>query len=250
MLPGPIYLSHQFSFFSLTDDWHAPLRRTILDLPCSELEVRKQVEISAFAPHTRMDENDSEAFYQGGSGGLSPFDEPLASAIHARIDRTLSDVIPSYPNGLRSSPGNWIDAAPLRYAAVNISDGVGEGLGRLKRELGKVAKSPIGGKHAPMKNIPNAPGDSLMAGADNIQLGAPDLINWNDSLGAEDLASLDFQDGWNEEDDVEQTVAEHEAFEHIGVVGEMDEDRITTPDAKTTRKRKKGEGGVRTSRNK
>jgi len=147
----------------------------------------------------------------------SAFDEPLASAIHARLDPAplRRGVLPSYPNGLHSGPG-WRDAAvPLRHAAAGISDGVGEGIGRLRREIGKVARSPRKGDN---------PGSSSLSFDETDTLEVRPHEPSRQVSGNEDAATLDAWDEWHE--DVEQEVAEYEAFESLGgVVGEMDEDR-------------------------
>src|SRR5579863_10430168 len=48
VLPRPLYLSHQFSFHGLGDDYHGRLRRFQLDTLGPKIEVRKEVEISAY----------------------------------------------------------------------------------------------------------------------------------------------------------------------------------------------------------
>ena len=218
MLPGSIYLSHQFSFYSLEDEWYAPLQRSQFDLPCSKIEVRKEVEISPFPfEDKKYKSGHSELLNQGSLKPGSAFDEPLASAIHARLEPAPSrhSVLPSYPNGLHSGPIGWRDAAvPLRHAAAGISDGVGEGLGRLRREMKKVAKSP-------------RRGDNL--GSSSLSFNEPDTLEVRvyepnpQDAGIEGAAALDVWDEWHE--DVGQEVAEYEAFESLGgVVGEMDED--------------------------
>ena len=148
MLPDSIYLSHQFSFHAFTHDWQAPLHRGLFDIPSVKLEVRKEVEATLVAnPSTsskfRANSGGAESFIQDTSLTGSPFDEPLATAIHARLEPTNSSVVPvlpSYPNGLQMHPSSWKNTTtPLRHAAAGITDGVGEGLGRLRRELGKKA---------------------------------------------------------------------------------------------------------------
>ncbi|KAF8328203.1 uncharacterized protein EI90DRAFT_1616602 [Cantharellus anzutake] len=215
MLPGSIYLSHQFSFFALEDEWHVPLQRNQFDLSCSKIEVRKEVEISQFPSGDKKHRSGhSELLNQGPPKSGSALHEPLASAIHARLDPALSrpPVLPSYPNGLHSGPTSWRDAAlPLRHAAAGISDGVGEGLGRLRREIGKVAKSPRKGGRGP---------NSLtFEETDNLEAHQLDRSTGETTV----TTTLDAWDEWHE--DIGQEVAEYEAFESLGgVVGEMDED--------------------------
>jgi hypothetical protein len=77
-------------------------------------------------------------------GASSLFDEPLASAISADLDynRTSPPVLPMYPNGVPGSgslPKTY--SVPIRSMAAGISDGMSEGFGRLRREMGRV-RSP------------------------------------------------------------------------------------------------------------
>lgn len=66
ILPPPLYLSHQFTFGALLDDYQALLRRSDLNLPASKIEVRKEVVI-------RGGDGFSESG-GGGSGGFLGFD--------------------------------------------------------------------------------------------------------------------------------------------------------------------------------
>jgi hypothetical protein len=245
MLPGSIYLAHQFSFHAFTDDWQALLHRGLLDLPSTKLEVRPEVRANLVMSGTSGIKagRDTESFVQDSSAIGSPFDEPLATAIHARLEPTPMQppVLPSYPNGLQVHPQSWRDAAvPLRHAAAGLSEGVGEGLVRLRRELGKVAKSPRGG---PRKR------DSLVfdekdavppvTEADHSEhAGAAANAARHDQQGDSPVESgstasttnvpTEATDPWDEwrETEVADDVAEYEAFETfgLGVVGEMDED--------------------------
>jgi hypothetical protein len=265
MLPDSIYLSHQFSFHALTHDWQAPLHRGIFDLPSIKLEVRKEVEASPYPSSSTIRLNrkgdTTESFVQDAAVFGSLFDEPLASAIHARLESKppLPEVLPSYPNGLQIHPSSWRATGPLIHAAVGLTDGVGEGLGRLKRELGKVAKSPRGGgfrgkRDSLMFNdgdavVPEEGDESYTAlgatGADvdaivpppappKLGLGVQPQNNREFSTGSESTLSTTnavSENGANQfddwrETDVAEDVAEYEAFETfgLGVVGEMDED--------------------------
>lgn len=236
MLPGSIYLAHQFSFHAFTDDWQAPLHRGLLDLPSTKLEVRPEVRANLVMSDTagvKTERNDTESFVQDSSITGSPFDEPLSTAIHARLEPTpiQPPVLPSYPNGLQPHPGSWRDAAvPLRHAAVGLSEGVGEGLGRIRRELGKVAKHP---RRSTRKR------DSLTFGEKDTvssvaEAGCPEQTQQGDSpvesgsTASTTNVATEATDTWDEwrEMEVADDVAEYEAFETfgLGVVGEMDED--------------------------
>ena len=147
VLPRLIYLSHQFSFHALGEDYHALIRSAHFDrVPSTVIEVRKPIEVSAFAS------GDSDAFVQGMpahslthshhtiSRAASSFDEPLASALTAPLHplNPSPPVLPMLPNG---APKSRIGAIPIRQVAAGIQDGMSEGLGRIRREFGK-ARSP------------------------------------------------------------------------------------------------------------
>lgn len=235
MLPGSVYLSHQFSFHSFCDDWQAPLHRGLLDLPSTKLQVRPEVEanlvisnISAF----RHGRHDTESFVQDTAITGSPFDEPMATAIQARLEPTplQPPVFPSYPNGLQPHPQSWRDATvPLRHAAAGLSEGVGGGLGRLKRELGKVSKSPrarkrdslIFDEHDAISPVVEESGTERPVATVGLSTGSESTVSTTNPVVAN---HPDF-DEWRETE-VADDVAEYEAYETfgLGVVGEIDED--------------------------
>ncbi|TDL15163.1 hypothetical protein BD410DRAFT_690274, partial [Rickenella mellea] len=66
--------------------------------------------------------------------------EPLASAISADLDYygTSPPVIPMLPNGGAPRSGSFNTRIPIRTVASGLSDGVNEGIRRLRREIGKV----------------------------------------------------------------------------------------------------------------
>ncbi|RPD54134.1 hypothetical protein L226DRAFT_312631 [Lentinus tigrinus ALCF2SS1-7] len=142
ILPRLIYLSHQFSFHALGEDYHALIRSSHFDVPSSKIEVRKPIEVSAFAS------GDSDAFVQALPAhshhsitrAASSFDEPLASALTAQLHplNPSPPVLPMLPNG---APKSRIGAIPIRQVAAGIQDGMSEGLVRIRREFGK-ARSP------------------------------------------------------------------------------------------------------------
>ena len=143
VLPRSLYLSHQFSFHTLGEDYHALLRRYQLDITGANIEVRKAIEIS---PYTSG--GDNATFVEGFSSPRdvrrvsSSFDEPIASAISGSFDSSnLPIILPMYPNGIPGShPRSFRSSIPIRTMA-GIGDGVSEGLGRLRRDFHK-ARSP------------------------------------------------------------------------------------------------------------
>ncbi|KAF7359176.1 Glycosyltransferase family 1 protein [Mycena sanguinolenta] len=92
ILPRAIYLLHQFAFYNLGEDYHALIRRYQFAIGGARIDVRRQVEVSAFAFGPN---GGDEAFVEGYGSSSSPrtirrrsraasssFDEPLlASAL-------------------------------------------------------------------------------------------------------------------------------------------------------------------------
>ena len=139
VLPGSVYLSHQFSFFALSDDYHALIRRLHFEIPVEKIVVRREVEASAYAS------GHGESFVTAVSSpkdvrGVRSFDEPLASAIYTGLDYSGSSppVIPMLPNG---TVGSYKSSIPIRSVAAGFTGGVNESLGLITRSLRKV-RSP------------------------------------------------------------------------------------------------------------
>jgi hypothetical protein len=82
LLPRSIYLSHQFLFHTLGEDYHALIRRYQLDISGHKIDIRKEVQVSAYSA------GNGESFVEGFSSPrdvrnrtlLPSFDETLASA--------------------------------------------------------------------------------------------------------------------------------------------------------------------------
>ncbi|KAJ7712437.1 hypothetical protein B0H16DRAFT_1624929 [Mycena metata] len=172
VLPRAIYLSHQFSFHTLGEDYHALIRRYQFAIGGAKIEVRREVEVSAFS-NVGTGAGSGEAFVEGFGSSSSPreirrrsrasssFDEPLASALagvaHYR-DVRPPPVLPMLPNG---SPSSFRSSMPVR-AVAGLGDGVAEGLGRLRREMRhqrqkQLARSP------PVKRTMGGGGDDVDA---------------------------------------------------------------------------------------
>lgn len=144
ILPRSLYLSHQFSFHSLGEDYHALIRRHQFDIAGAMIEVRKAVEINAYSSG-----GGESSFVEGFTSprdirrAPSSFDEPIASAISGSLDSSnLPAILPMYPNGVSGStqPKSLRNSIPIRTMA-GIGDGVSEGIGRLRREMTKT-RSP------------------------------------------------------------------------------------------------------------
>ena len=126
VLPGSIYLSHQFTFYSFDEDYHALIRRLHFDIPGTNLDVRKEVEAR---PFSSVRGGGGESFVSGASSphdaqSSRPFDEPLTFAMVSGLDYTSSSppVISMLPNGIR--PGSFKASIPIQSVASGISEGV------------------------------------------------------------------------------------------------------------------------------
>lgn len=216
------------------------LRSRRFDVPAQKIEVRRQVAVSASAGMSESFVSGSSIPSQGG-GFSSSFDEPLASALSADLlyKNASPPVFPSYPNGPGSrSAGRAATAIPIRVAA-GISDGMSEGLGLLRREIGKVRSPRLNARRGdaassvplefdeededflsldPQSDIP-----SRSTSRDGEILSTP-------STGLEPLPAQHEEEGawqgWEAED--KQAVEEVEQFDDIGV-GFMDEELMKSP---------------------
>ncbi|KAJ6601752.1 hypothetical protein DFH09DRAFT_1125806 [Mycena vulgaris] len=155
VLPRSIYLAHQFSFHTLGEDYHALIRRYQFAIGGAKIEVRREVEVSAFAAGGTGGESFVEGYASSPrairrrSRASSSFDEPLASALAGAHYARPPPVLPMLPNG---SPASFRSSIPVR-AVAGLGDGVAEGLGRLRREMrhqrqrqrAANARSPKGG---------------------------------------------------------------------------------------------------------
>ncbi|KAF9652801.1 hypothetical protein BDM02DRAFT_2601811 [Thelephora ganbajun] len=251
-----IYLHHQFSFYALGEDYHALVRSYRFDFPVSKLEVRKVVQISAYTTGER-----------GSFGGALPmdirqpssFDEPLASAMSIQLGEFAAPspkILPMLPNGVPNP--RLRDSIPIRSVATGFTDGVSEGLGRLRREINR-AKSP---RLKPMQSLGSAvtspswapiefdeededsllssedparePGPAAEHGAtsrstsrDGVSILTPLSTQpgffdpFDDNYG--DHENLEDERGWSQED--RQAIEDAERFFDISAAGLMDEEQ-------------------------
>ncbi|TFK32507.1 hypothetical protein BDQ12DRAFT_692387 [Crucibulum laeve] len=269
LVPRPLYASHQFSFHTLGEDYHALIRRYQFDISGSKIDVRREVEISAH-PGTG-----GESFVESFSAprdiqrAASSFDEPLASALSGGFDyQNPQAVLPMYPNGIPGSkPKSFRNSIPIRTMA-GIGDGVSEGFGRIKREIHKV-RSPVlvprsdnsipgpvplefdeededflsrdgldvpGGDGIARSRTMSRGGDSADS-APSISTPATDTHVLDNGL----LQSVDDEmwDGWDRED--KPVIEEAERFDDISAVGFLDEEHASMMQAAAKkRSRKRG----------
>jgi hypothetical protein len=80
-LPHAIHFSHQFAYYTLDKDCHALIRRYQFAIGRAKIDVRREVEASAFAFGPGVDASASGEAFVEGYGVSSSFDEPLASAL-------------------------------------------------------------------------------------------------------------------------------------------------------------------------
>lgn len=258
ILPSSIFLSHQFSFFALGEDYHALLRRWHFDIPAVKIEVRREVEASAYTA------GQGELFVSAGTSpqdvrlARSTLDEPLATAIHSGLNYSgvTPPVIPMLPNGAR--PGSFKATIPIRSVAVGITEGVTGSLGRLGRGIKKVRSPklrPQSGESTPglvplefneedealvtQDEFSREPGISAEQENDNDSTNDADMAS--NSGGTRDsrsistpstnnntsLAESGSEDGWGP--DEVHAVEEAEQFDEISAAGFMDEEQIPTP---------------------
>ena len=142
LLPQYIYLSHQFSFHTLGEDCHALIRHYQLDISGHKIDVRKEVQVSAYSAGS------GESFVEGFSSPpdvrnrtlSSSFDKPLASALAGGLDYHHSpSVLPMLLNGMPGAQ-SFCSSIPIRTMA-GLGDGMSEDLGRIGREINRV-RSP------------------------------------------------------------------------------------------------------------
>lgn len=140
VLPRSIYQSPQFDFFALPPDHLHHTTSGDFALPLRRLEMRSEVQIrhgGADPLSTRPSSSSSSSQSQPAS-----FDQPIKSAMHTILDSEAALVAgapkplpPMFPNGVAGKQGTWRDALPI--------PSVNEGLGRVRKELGRVRVSAI-----------------------------------------------------------------------------------------------------------
>ncbi|OBZ65051.1 hypothetical protein A0H81_14964 [Grifola frondosa] len=262
VLPRSLYVSHQFAFHALGEDYHALIRSHHFDVSTSKIEVRKAVEVSAYPS------GGGESFVQGLSSPRdigqtsSSFDEPLACALSAEIHpfSPSPPVLPMLPNGTPGSISkSLITAIPIRTVAAGIHDGMSESLIRLRREFGKARSPRLAARpdHGVSSSVPlefDEEDEDFLA--DNIGCGDPadDVISRSTSRGEGDSGAsistpstnmdpLPVEDdgehmwqGWGPED--QQAIEDAERFDDI-TVGFMDEEQESMREADKKKMKKR-----------
>lgn len=213
--------------------------------------MRKQVEVSAYPI------GDGEIFVQGRmnmrdhSGTSASFDEPLASALSAELTSVSPSLptIPMLPNGTSGYMSRSLkNSIPIRSVASGISDGMSEGLGRLRREFSKVRSpksAPRAGQSLP-SSVPlefdeededftvgrlDAPIDTMTRstsreGDSGASVSTPSTNI--EPLPVEEESGGTWQ-GWGPED--QQAIEDAERFEDVSAVGFLDEEQASMREA-------------------
>lgn len=235
LVPRSIYLSHQFFFQALGEDYHALIRRFHLDIDGSKIEVRREVAVQAFP--TSASENFVEEFSAPRDNmhtTSSSFDEPLASALSGGLDyANPSRTIPMLPNG---APKSFRNPVPIRNMATGISDGMSESLGRIRREMHKVRSPVLGPRSDISGSVPlEFDEEDFLDRGENHLHARDDSFSRSNSRGEGSAASIstpstnaapleeEVEDswGWNKED--KQLIDEVEQFDDV--VGFLDEEQ-------------------------
>lgn len=237
------------------------LRRWHFDIPAIKIEVRREVEASAYTT------GQGELFVSAGTSpqdvrlARSTLDEPLATAIHSGLNYSgvTPPVIPMLPNGARS--GSFKATIPIRSVAAGITEGVTGSLGRLGRGIKKVRSPklrPLSGESTPgivplefdeedealvtQDEFSREPGHSAEHEHENDNDSTNEADMASNSGGTRDSRSISTpstnnnaplaesgseDDGWGP--DEVHAVEEAEQFDEISAAGFMDEEQMPTP---------------------
>ncbi|KAF5335569.1 hypothetical protein D9611_012185 [Ephemerocybe angulata] len=263
-----IYLTHQVSFHTLGEDYHALVRKYRLDVDGDKIEVRKEVPIQAFTTVTTSASHpsivgasgSSESFVEGFSptrasarGSYPPgavsssFDEPLASALQGELEyQPPAAVLPMYPNGVAGSRASAIrNSIPIR----RLGDGVSEGLGRIRR--GVAVRSPrlASARSGEEYGGAMAEHDVLLEFDEEVDdFMAPRVVNPEGAglLDEDVVGRVDeeiWAEGWDNQD--RMAVEEAEQFHTISTAGYVDEGVVPPPLASPPIPAQKKKGGKR-----
>ncbi|KIJ49869.1 hypothetical protein M422DRAFT_44663 [Sphaerobolus stellatus SS14] len=201
-----------------------------------------------FASHTRIRSLSRTSVSRSNSSSAPrpyPFDAPLHSALHTTLDYSGQSppILPMFPNGPFTTsssplPISMLHALPGR--TKHVVENVGEGIGRIRREIGRVRSPRVKARardeygyegEGEMVFLPEEEEDLLggggggeesSGGSQTISTPATRAGNTNDN---DDVAgdSDALWDAWD--DEARATIAEAEMFDEISVKGFLDEER-------------------------
>lgn len=230
VIPRSIYLSHQFSFHTLGEDYHALIRRYQLNVSGNKIDVRKEVEIRTSALNIAT-------FAEGFSPTLdtqrdpSSFDEPISSAISGSFDNSnIPRILPMYPNGIPGANVKSLRNSIHIRAISGLGDGVSE---RIRKEMHRVRSPRVTHRsdtdiHASVplefdeEEFLEHHGESVRDGGNINQTSL--LSSTQKLLDADIVGSVDEElfSGWDVED--KQAIDEVEQFQDIAVASYIVED--------------------------
>lgn len=244
-VPRSVYLSHQFLFYTLGEDYHALIRRLHFGVKGDKVVVRREVEPNYVGGGTASNmgkgtiRGANELFVAGTHGGLdhraaSSFDEPLANAIASGLDGPSGvPSIPMFPNGTAGRLRSFgATALPIK----SLKEGVGEGLDRLRREMHRVRspKEHDGRRHLGV-DLEGASEGSGISDFTGVSLPTPSTHDGGIGRAVDgDLDEGGFGSdgdgrGWDWAEEDKRAVDEAEQFDDV--LGFMDEDQ--TPVVRT-----------------
>lgn len=188
-----------------------------------KIEVRKEVEISAYATGA------GEAFIHGSHDtgrAASSFDEPLSSAMASGLEYPSSPpVIPMFPNG---TPGSFKNTVPIQRVAAGLSDGMSEGIARVRRGVSRVRSPRLVAYNDMAAGVPLEFGEEdeefvLSSSRDDggsVSASTPSSApgDTGERKGGENTWSS----SWDETSKVDEVGGQ---FQEISVVGLMDEEQ-------------------------
>lgn len=237
--PRSLYLSHQFSFWSFPEDYHALLRQhQLTNIRGTKIHVRPQVQVSMMGLECDRFVDDTATTTTTTHAG---FTRGISSALSGDLlidsnARSLP-VLPAYPNGVgrtssfaasSKTPAFIRNAIPIR----KLGDGMSDGLGRIKREISS-------SYHYYHHHRRTSEEDSAEENSVPLEFGEEDEDFW--SLDAvqqhqhqhqhqnqdqqQQHSQPDDEELWNSRDDVVKMVEEMEKFDDISVVGLLDEEQ-------------------------
>lgn len=228
VLPRSVYLSHQFTFHTLGEDYHALIRSYQFHIPGSKVEVRREVELSAYSM------GNNATFVDGFPSrdvihGPSSVDDPIASAISGSFESSnIPPILPMYPNGIPgTSMKSLRTSIPIR-AMSGFGEGVTEGLGRIRREMHRVrpphlsARSDNGAHDSVPLEFDEEDEDFLnreMKGLSPASFVPVDTVT-HKLLEADVVGTVDEEmfDGWDMDD--KRAIEEAEEFAYLNAVEE------------------------------
>lgn len=218
-----VYLSHQLLFYTLGEDYHALIRRHQFNTAGTKIDVRREVHPTS----------SSENFFAERAGHRLPLNEALTVGMdHTPPIATL----PMYPNG---TPRSWTRPSSMSLGNIpikSVTDGVTEGLGRIRREITKT-RSPV------LRGTPVSPkGDEGLEfdeqDEDFLLEHPPEAQSEPEPVPDHEPPALIIDDdsqGW-EPEETERIVEDMERFDNITVVGFLEEEQEELIRAENERK--------------